>query len=248
MQHHFDVELAKEYGILEAILLDNFCFWTSKNVANGVHIHDGHVWTYNSVKAFSEMMPYASPKQIRSALSHLETEGLIITGNFNKSPYDRTKWYALTDKALSICRYENFHLPSGENGSTAKGGPIPDNYTYTDTDFYTDTTPLTPQGEPGAARPAKFSAKACIEQYTQDAELRQLLLDWLEVRKKARAPETDRAISENLRILPQMAQESGLTLQDYMREVVRRGWRAFYPVHSEQRRNDGRGFDWLTGQ
>ena len=108
--------------------------------------------------------------------------------------------------------------------------------------------PLSPQGETGAARPAKFSAKACIEQYTQDVELRQLLLDWLEVRKKARAPETERAIGENLRILPQMAQESGLTLQDYMREVVRRGWRAFYPVHSEQRRNDGRDFDWLTGQ
>lgn len=108
--------------------------------------------------------------------------------------------------------------------------------------------PLSPQGETGAARPAKFSAKACIEQYTQDAELRQLLLDWLEVRKKARAPETERAISENLRILPQMAQESGLTLQEYMREVVRRGWRAFYPVHGEQRRNDGRDFDWWTGQ
>lgn len=107
---------------------------------------------------------------------------------------------------------------------------------------------LSPQGGTGAARPAKFSAKACIEQYTQDAELRQLLFDWLEVRKKARAPETERAISENLRILPQMAQESGLTLQDYMREVVRRGWRAFYPAHSDQRRNDGRGFDWLTGQ
>ena len=108
--------------------------------------------------------------------------------------------------------------------------------------------PISPQGEPGAARPAKFSAKSCIEQYTQDVELRQLLLDWLEVRKKARAPETERAIGENLRILPQMAQESGLTLQDYMREVVRRGWRAFYPVHGEPRRNDGRDFDWLTGQ
>lgn len=112
----------------------------------------------------------------------------------------------------------------------------------------TNNPPLSPQGETGAARPAKFSAKACIEQYTQNAELRQLLLDWLEVRKKARAPETERAISENLRILPQMAQESGLTLQDYMREVVRRGWRAFYPAHSDQRRNDGRDFDWLTGQ
>ena len=108
--------------------------------------------------------------------------------------------------------------------------------------------PISPQRGKGASRPSKFSAKACIEQYAQDAELRQLLLDWLEVRKKAKAPETERAISENLRILPQMAQESGLTLQDYMREVIRRGWRAFYLVHSDQRRNDGRNFDWLTGQ
>lgn len=135
--------------------------------------------------------------------------------------------------------------PSTNNDETHKQKTKNQKETSTSVD---DNPPLSPQRGKGAARPAKFSAKACIEQYTQDAELRQLLLDWLEVRKKARAPETERAISENLRILPQMAHESGLTLQDYMREVVRRGWRAFYPVHSEQRRNDGRDFDWLTGQ
>ena len=135
--------------------------------------------------------------------------------------------------------------PSTNNDETHKQKTKNQKETSTSVD---DNPPLSPQRGKGAARPAKFSAKACIEQYTQDAELRQLLLDWLEVRKKARAPEIERAISENLRILPQMAHESGLTLQDYMREVVRRGWRAFYPVHSEQRRNDGRDFDWLTGQ
>ena len=135
--------------------------------------------------------------------------------------------------------------PSTNNDETHKQKTKNQKETSTSVD---DNPPLSPQRGKGAARPAKFSPKACIEQYTQDAELRQLLLDWLEVRKKARAPEIERAISENLRILPQMAHESGLTLQDYMREVVRRGWRAFYPVHSEQRRNDGRDFDWLTGQ
>lgn len=108
--------------------------------------------------------------------------------------------------------------------------------------------PLSPQGEPGAARPAKFSAKACIEQYTQDVELRQLLLDWLEVRKAQRAANTEGAIRQNLAKLPELAQQSGLSMQDYMREVVRRGWRAFYPAHGEPRRNDGRDFDWMTGQ
>ena len=125
MQHHFDIDLAKKYGILEAVLLDNFCFWTVKNAANEVHIHEGRVWTYNSVKAFCEMMPYASSKQIRRALSHLEADGLIVTGNFNNSPYDRTKWYALTDKAFFECHLGNFDLPKRANGEAEKGKPIP---------------------------------------------------------------------------------------------------------------------------
>ena len=155
MQHHFDIYLAEKYGILEAVLLDNFCFWTVKNAANEVHIHEGRVWTYNSVKAFCEMMPYASPKQIRRALSHLEAEELIITGNFSNSPYDRTKWYALTDKAFFECRLGNFDLPKRANGEAEKGKPIP--YTIVPPDIiesgssslilnkYNITTPPTPR-------------------------------------------------------------------------------------------------------
>lgn len=125
MQHHFDMDLAKKYGILEAVLLDNFCFWTVKNAANEVHIHEGRVWVYNSIKAFCEMFPYASQKQIRSALAHLENEGLIVAGNFNESAYDRTKWYALTDKALTICPGGQMHLPCGANRFALEGKPIP---------------------------------------------------------------------------------------------------------------------------
>lgn len=154
MQHHFDIDLAKKYGILEAVLLDNFCFWTAKNAANEVHIHDGRVWTYNSVKAFCEMMPYASAKQIRRALSHLEAEELIITGNFNNSPYNRTKWYSLTNKAFSECHLGNFDFPERANGEAEKGKPIP--YTIEPPDIrdsssllnkyniYNTTTPPTP--------------------------------------------------------------------------------------------------------
>ena len=155
MQHHFDIYLAEKYGILEAVLLDNFCFWTVKNAANEVHIHEGRVWTYNSVKAFCEMFPYASQKQIRSALAHLENEGLIVAGNFNESAYDRTKWYALTDDALSICPTGQMHLPSRANRFAPQGKPIP--YTTVEPpdigesssllnkyNIYNTTTPPTP--------------------------------------------------------------------------------------------------------
>lgn len=102
-------------------------------------------------------------------------------------------------------------------------------------------------------RAPAYSAKKAIEEYTQDAVLRELLFEWLDNRKKQRAPETKGAIGQNLDKLSGMAAQSNLSLQDYMREVVRKGWQAFYPIRdaqqaAPQRRADGRDFDWLTGQ
>lgn len=102
-------------------------------------------------------------------------------------------------------------------------------------------------------RAPAYSAKKAIEDYTQDPELRELLIEWLDNRKKQRAPETKGAIGQNLEKLAGMAAQSNLSLQEYMREVVRKGWQAFYPIRdaqqaAPQRRADGRDFDWLTGQ
>ena len=134
MEHHFNVELAKEYGILEAIILNNLQFWIEKNRANGTNFHDGHYWTYNSAKAFSELFPYASQKQIRKALQNLIGEGIIQTGNYNKNPYDRTLWYSFTEKGNSIFQTVNIDLPKRENGNDIEGQPIPNNKTDNKTD------------------------------------------------------------------------------------------------------------------
>lgn len=100
------------------------------------------------------------------------------------------------------------------------------------------------------SKPRGSVAKSLVDSWTQDPELRELLHEWLDVRKKKRAPETEGAITRNLEKLPELAQQSGLSMQDYMREVIRRGWQAFYPVRDAQpqQRSDGRNFDWLTGQ
>src|SRR6478672_7755199 len=95
-EHHFKVRDAKRYGITEAILLYNLRFWIAKNKGNGKHFHNGRTWTYNSCKAFGELFSYLSESQIKRALASLVKQEAILKGNFNKMPYDRTNWYALT--------------------------------------------------------------------------------------------------------------------------------------------------------
>ena len=102
MTHSFDIDIARRFGILEAILLHYFEFWIQKNKANDTNFYDGHYWTYNSISAFVELFPYATKSKICTALNHLEKEGLIATNNYNKSSYDRTKWYRLTDAGIAV--------------------------------------------------------------------------------------------------------------------------------------------------
>ena len=102
MKHMFDVELAIKVGINASIILENIAFWVKQNESNGTNLYDGKYWTYNSKKAYHEMFPYLSEKQIAHALKNLIEEGYIVTGRYSKNACDRTLYYALTDKGKSI--------------------------------------------------------------------------------------------------------------------------------------------------
>lgn len=102
MEHHFNVEVAQQYGVNEAILLDNIAFWIRKNKANKKHFHEDRYWTYNSSEAFSELFPYWSTDQIDRIIKKCVAAGLLIISNFNDTKYNRTRWYGLTDKGLEL--------------------------------------------------------------------------------------------------------------------------------------------------
>ena len=126
MQHSFDIDIAKKYGILEAILLNNIQFWIEKNKANEVNYFDGEYWTFNSTKAYTELFPYVSQRQIQYALKHLRDEGILQVGNYNKLAYDRTLWYAFTDKGKFILQNCKIDYSEKSNGSCDDVQPIPD--------------------------------------------------------------------------------------------------------------------------
>lgn len=138
MQHSFDVEIAKEYGIAEAILLNHLEFWIAKNKANNQNFYDGYYWTYNSTRAFNDLFPYLSQRQIQNALKHLREEGIIQTGNYNKLAYDRTLWYAFTEKGECIMQKCKMDYAEMSNGNDNNAQAIPDNKPVTKTDIKTD--------------------------------------------------------------------------------------------------------------
>ncbi len=93
-----------------------------------------------------------------------------------------------------------------------------------------------PQPRPKKTRKAK-SFDAIIDAYTNDPQTKDLLGAWLQNRKAKRAAMTDRAIQGCIGKLDNCAQESRMSVNDYLDEVVCRGWSAFFPI--ENYRNNG---------
>lgn len=93
-----------------------------------------------------------------------------------------------------------------------------------------------PKPQPKKTRKAK-SFDTIIDNYTSDPKTKELLEQWLQNRKAKRAAMTDGAIKGNIDILDRLAQESRMNVNDYLSEVVRRGWTAFFAINNY--RNNG---------
>ena len=141
--HSFNTNVAKQVGILAATIYHHIEFWIKKNQANNTHFHDGYYWTYSSMQAFVQIFDYASFAQIRLALNKLKEEGFIETGSFNKSKYDRTSWYRLTDAIVnykdSSSENSQIDLSNLANQFVTSSKPIPDILTDELTDIYTQS-------------------------------------------------------------------------------------------------------------
>lgn len=126
----FRDDVAMAVGVNAAILFENISWWVEKNEKNGTNCHEGRFWTYNSVKAFAELFPFLTQSAIRAALRKLIDDGFLVEGVFNKTPYDRTKWYSIGEKGLEFCNVsnlqdENFDLSKNENRNFEDEKPIP---------------------------------------------------------------------------------------------------------------------------
>lgn len=80
----------------KAIMLQQLHYWT---LIKG-HERDGKLWIYNTAKNWQKQFPWLGESTVRKYLKQLEDQELIITGNYNKFKFDRTKWYTLNYQRL----------------------------------------------------------------------------------------------------------------------------------------------------
>ena len=127
MTHTFSVEIAQKCGVNAAIIFQNIYYWCEHNRANGRNEHDGLFWTFNSRKAFAELFPYLSERQIKTALDKLVEDGLIAVGCFNDDNRDRTLWYAVTKVGYCILQNRDLQMAEMSNANSENVRPLPDN-------------------------------------------------------------------------------------------------------------------------
>jgi len=94
---HFEVCDAIAHGVEGAVFLSNIRFWLRKNIEAQSNIHDGRVWTFNSSRAFAEIFPFWNERKIARITAALEASGILLSANYNRKQYDRTKWFSINE-------------------------------------------------------------------------------------------------------------------------------------------------------
>ena len=100
MRYSLEGELAIKYGIAEAFLLSYFQYYleSAEKRQDPAKYHDGRYWTYVSTRELAKYFPFFSQGKLHKALHHLIDEEILLTGIYNKYKWDKTTWYALSDK------------------------------------------------------------------------------------------------------------------------------------------------------
>lgn len=120
-------------GSDEAIILQQVHYWTQKNM----NIRDGYSWVYNSMKEWHKQFYWISESSVKRIFTKLEKKGVLITGNYNKAKFDKTKWYRIDYGALDEIeqRLGQFDLTNRPKRPNGEGQVDP-----TNTIDYTETT------------------------------------------------------------------------------------------------------------
>lgn len=167
--------VAARYGFEEAVFLHSLMFWYRTNRANDRNFRDGRWWTYNTIRAFEDIFPWWSAKQIRRIADSCREQGALVTGNYNQDRRDRTVWYSPGDELLALygldaetgdcnCPNGQMQLPeqAGEDAQTGKCNirkPC-SNHGETDNTPYSPPEGDAPPGENGTVDKPAAAGKA----------------------------------------------------------------------------------------
>ena len=158
-----DTTLAQVVGLNEAIVLQQLNYWLHSKSAKYI---DGRLWVYNTFENWrKDNFPFWSLKTIKRVFGKLEKEGLIITANYNKAGFDKTKWYSIATDKLDLL----MSLREGQSDPTM-GSKCPDGSGQNDPTYtrdYTKNTTENNYNSPAEPNQTSQTRKSIIDYLNQ---------------------------------------------------------------------------------
>jgi len=99
--HHFQVEIAKLYGVESACVLHQLRVMLDAQIALDINCIDEKYWIPIRKGGFEKIFPYIEKGKLKRVLYKLQELGLIQTGNFGLSKSDKTVWYSLPEVPIT---------------------------------------------------------------------------------------------------------------------------------------------------
>ena len=94
-----DTDVAIAIGLKEAVVAQQLNYWLHSKAAKTVN---GRRWVYNTYENWQkDSFPFFTIATIRRLFEKLEKMGVVITGNYNKAGFDKTKWYSIDEQRLN---------------------------------------------------------------------------------------------------------------------------------------------------
>lgn len=169
-------------------------------------------------------------RAVKSALAELKEQGyLVVTKLYPNGERKRIEYvYDIFEKPQDVHSQE-VHNQEVQNVAVENVSLRNDTQLNTEE---SNTKELNTDNKKKVRKSNSFNE--IIEAYTNSPTTRELLGEWLQNRKAKRSAMTDNAIKRNIDKLDEYARESRMSVDDYIAEVVRRGWTAFYPIKNYQ--------------
>lgn len=236
MEYHFNLELAEQYGLSEAVFMHNIVFWCWKNECNGTGFRDGHYWTYNTNDALRKLYPFWSKGQIERIIAKCVENGLLLVKINNKKAMDRTRSFACTEIVKCIYRKREMDLSESEK-------PFPGNEKCfnKETDNRPDINPDKKQNSLLYADQMGADAAALIAEFLGDDDsLREAFDDYVQMRKKKKSP--IKTLGTAKRTIARLKSLSGENREHMIRildQSIRKNWTDVYPLDEDRYRRGG---------
>lgn len=168
-------------------------------------------------------------RAVKSALAELKEQGYLVV----------TKLYPNDERKRIEYVYDIFERPQEARSQevqnvAVENVPLQNVELQNDTQLNTKELNTKELNTNHKKERKRHSFDAIIDDYTNSPITKELLGEWLQNRKAKRAAMTDSAIKRNIDKLDAYAAQSNMSVDDYLAEVIRRGWQAFYPIKSYQ--------------